>query len=281
MFNITSPTGTSRRSVALCSVVSLALSVAACGSDDEAAETTSAETTSAETTSAQSAPAATSAAATIAAAAEFDLATYCAAEVELEHAGATGDPEEDPVGFAEAVLAKAGPARAAAPQELVETFDAAIAALEETIETGNPEPIFAVDTTLFHTYDLANCGWNEASVSMQDYHFMGLPETLPVGVTSLEVTNDGAEAHVMIIAAKKDGVTASWEEIFSSPEGESMVDTIGSAFAAPGATGYTVVDLAAGEYMALCPIPQGTTMDTEGSGAPHFTLGMQHLITVA
>jgi hypothetical protein len=30
----------------------------------------------------------------------------------------------------------------------------------------------------------------------------------------------------------------------------------------------------AGRYGAACFIPQGTTHSTEGSGPPHFTLGM-------
>ena len=47
-----------------------------------------------------------------------------------------------------------------------------------------------------------------------------------------------------------------------------------------------VADLAPGEYIALCFIPVGTSMShdgefVEGTGAPHFTEGMQHEFTVA
>ena len=49
----------------------------------------------------------------------------------------------------------------------------------------------------------------------------------------------------------------------------------GIAPASPGTQGWLVLDLAAGEYAAICFVP-----DTE-TGAPHFALGMIAPFTVA
>jgi hypothetical protein len=39
-------------------------------------------------------------------------------------------------------------------------------------------------------------------------------------------------------------------------------------------------DLTPGEYVYACFIPTGTTMDAEGTGAPHFMEGMMGSLTV-
>ncbi|MEJ7722307.1 MAG: hypothetical protein WKF58_18585 [Ilumatobacteraceae bacterium] len=58
----------------------------------------------------------------------------------------------------------------------------------------------------------------------------------------------------------------------------------------PGETGHTVVDLTAGDYLAICFIPVGTTpekmSEMEGQegppeGKPHFLEGMQLEFTVS
>ena len=54
----------------------------------------------------------------------------------------------------------------------------------------------------------------------------------------------------------------------------------GAAFAAPDESDTTFMRLEAGRYGGACFIPQGTTHDTEGSGPPHFTLGMFAEFTV-
>jgi len=55
-------------------------------------------------------------------------------------------------------------------------------------------------------------------------------------------------------------------------------------FAAQGKTAYSVVDVPAGDYVAVCFIPQGTISEETTPAAdakPHFTLGMKKEITVA
>ncbi len=82
---------------------------------------------------------------------------------------------------------------------------------------------------------------------------------------------------MMGLARINDGVTLSAEEILMLPEAEGManVETSGTAFATPGAADTIFVRMDdPGRWAAVCFIPEGTTVDAEGTGPPHFTLGM-------
>jgi hypothetical protein len=64
------------------------------------------------------------------------------------------------------------------------------------------------------------------------------------------------------------------------------IEMVGSAFAPMNGTqGLLVGDFEPGEYIAVCFIPTGTTIDDsgqhEGDGPPHFIEGMQQEFTVS
>jgi len=126
-----------------------------------------------------------------------------------------------------------------------------------------------------------------------DYHFGGLPTSVPVG-TVLSFQNDGQELHELVLARKNDGETLSWEELLALPDDEALmhVTLVGDGtplFAGPGQLAEGTLTLAQeGEYIALCFIPQGMVeIPTEStdpssipSGPPHFALGMIQTFTV-
>jgi hypothetical protein len=79
-------------------------------------------------------------------------------------------------------------------------------------------------------------------------------------------------------------VTESFDELLELPEEEvgDKVIPVGGTFVEIGKTGYFAADLAAGDYMAICFIPQGTkSMTDEIDAPPHFVLGMKHEVTVS
>jgi uncharacterized cupredoxin-like copper-binding protein len=130
------------------------------------------------------------------------------------------------------------------------------------------------------------------TVVATDYHFGGLPTTVPVG-TTLSLVNEGQELHELVMFRKNDGVTQSFEELLQLPDEEALqyVTMVGEMplFAAPGQTAEGVLALTQeGEYIALCFIPQGMTeFPSESadpssfpSGPPHFALGMVQTFTV-
>lgn len=129
------------------------------------------------------------------------------------------------------------------------------------------------------------------TVLATDYHFGGLPTTVPVG-TSLSLENQGAELHEIVVVRKNDGVTQSFEELLQLPDDEALqyVTMVGEMplFAGPGQVAEGTLTLTQeGEYIALCFVPQGMTeIPTEStdpssipSGPPHFALGMVQTFT--
>jgi plastocyanin len=126
-----------------------------------------------------------------------------------------------------------------------------------------------------------------------DYAFSGLEASYSSPIT-IAFRNEGEEVHEIVVVRKGEGVTQSWEELLALPEEQSgdLVSFAGVAYAEPGQTAADMVTASEpGEYLAICFIPQGTTelpsIDPNaseppdlGTGAPHFTLGMQAEFTI-
>lgn len=132
------------------------------------------------------------------------------------------------------------------------------------------------------------------TVLATDYHFGGLPTTVPVG-TTLSLANEGKELHELVVFRKNDGVTKSFDELLQLPDEEALqyVTMVSEMplFASPGQTPEGSLTLTQeGDYIALCFIPQGmteiptdpaATLDPAlASATPHFMLGMVQTFTV-
>lgn len=132
----------------------------------------------------------------------------------------------------------------------------------------------------------------DAAVELVDFGFASLPTELPAGKLTFKATNAGVEMHEMMVLSPAEGFTA--EDIIgmltmppASPEADSSAGhehgtpapeesgpppfnfNGGLQGIMPGMTGYAVVDLTPGEYIAFCGIPSPAN-----GGAPHFMLGM-------
>jgi len=250
----------------------------ACGDDDDAAPATTVAAATATTTGASAAPATTGA---DGAGADFDKTAFCDAFMETNMVGAAvGDPDADPVAVATALLEPAKRAQAAAPPELADELTKAVGLLEQAVATKDGSLLEQADPTASNEWTVANCGWTKVAVTAEDYHFTGVPDTLEAGDYTFEMTNKGKEFHVLVIVKRKDGVTDSFEQLLSDPSGEGKVETLLGVAAPPGVPGAGSTHLDPGEYLVLCPIPIGTAGDTEGTGPPHFTAGMQQVLTV-
>jgi len=269
------PLRTRRARFLLAALAAAGLTVAGCGSDDEAASTTAAPTTSA------AAAATTPAGSTPAAGVASD--DYCDAAMAINTAGtAAGDPDEDPAAFATQLIGPAKAAAALAPAEISAAYATAIPAMQAAID-GDPSKFDDIDQAgaQIDEFNAANCPWTKVPVTLANYHFVGLPETLDAGDYTFELDNTGTENHLLVIVKKKPGVTESFDELLASDDGESKVDTVVAGFAPPGGQAMTSGHLDPGEYLVLCPISVGSTGETEGTGPPHFTMGMQQALTVS
>ncbi|MGH9212714.1 MAG: hypothetical protein ACRD2C_18900 [Acidimicrobiales bacterium] len=271
---------------ALVAIVAL-LAAAACGDDDS--DTTAAE------------DADDSADADEAAGSDTDLDAYCEAVLALEMAPppdidfATATPEEIAAGLqahaADTMRPLADEVLAVAPDELADDLDAMDGALTELEATGDiavfDQPEAAEASDRLHSFDLDNCGWTTTDITATNYAFDGIPDELPTGVTSFEMTNDGTDVHEFVLFRKNDGVTQSAEDLLALPPEEALQQVTQVGFqdlVSPGDASYSVVDLAAGDYVAVCFLPVGMTSEQEPPPAdapPHFTHGMFAEFTVS
>ena len=193
---------------------------------------------------------------------------------------AAGDPDADPVVAATALLEPAERAQAVAPPELADELAQTVELLQQAVATKDGSLIEQSDPVKANEWVSANCGWTEVAATAEDYHFMGIPDTLEAGDYTFELTNNGKEFHVLVIVKRKDGVTDSFEQLLSDPSGEAKVDTLLGVAAPPGVPSSGLDAPRSRRVPGVCPIPIGTAGDTQGSGPPHFTAGMQQVLTV-
>lgn len=115
------------------------------------------------------------------------------------------------------------------------------------------------------------------SVQLKDFTF-DLPESLPNGHVTIQVTNEGPEPHEFNIMRLADGKTAGDVMQFLSGEVSGpppFIPVGGMNGLDVGATGYAELNLLPGKYVAICNIPSPAA-----EGKPHFMLGMIKEFTV-
>jgi len=140
----------------------------------------------------------------------------------------------------------------------------------------------------------------DATVNLVEMTFEGLPTDATAGTHVWEVTNAGTQIHEVVILQLAEGVTIDQaiqgfsepppsaspvaspivDQTVASPAAESPAgrpfEAIGgTAPMSPGETNYAVLDLTAGDYIAICFLPDAET------GVPHFAMGMIAGFTVS
>jgi uncharacterized cupredoxin-like copper-binding protein len=224
--------------------------------------------------------------------ASYDLETYFAEDPDVDFETAT--PEQVSAALA-TYLQGAKPLVDAvvplAPAEIKEPIDVQVAAFNQALAGADPNEVFGTPENKAaeaeaHAFDLKNCGWGKVKVSGDEYSFSGLPGELKAGRTSIDFTNEGKELHEIVLLVKNPGVTETFDQIIELPEeqGITKVRPVAQAFAAQDEGDYVVADLAPGEYLAVCFIPQGL-LSQDGpppadDAKSHAQLGMKKEITV-
>lgn len=118
---------------------------------------------------------------------------------------------------------------------------------------------------------------NQVSFTAVDYGFNG-PDTIPAGMTGITMVNEGQELHHQQLVKLAEGMTADdlLAELLSGEAGPTppgIVLTGGVSILSPGISGSITVNLAPGNYLMLCFIPNA-------EGNPHVALGMVKPLTV-
>jgi hypothetical protein len=112
-------------------------------------------------------------------------------------------------------------------------------------------------------------------VTLKDFS-ISMSDALTAGKHTLKVTNQGPQSHEFSLIHLAPGKTAQdVMTFFMQPAGPPpFTDAGGMGALAPHTSGWVEVDLAAGDYMALCFVPDPQT------GKAHVMLGMLTSFTV-
>jgi hypothetical protein len=154
--------------------------------------------------------------------------------------------------------------------------------------TGIPRPFDVVESADFEEEPTA-----VEEIRMLDFSIEGFPAELTTGRHVWRVTTEGQEPHELGFRSLDKGVTADMVidmiEAYAAgtPEVASPFDALtfmtglplanagGIQAMDPGSTGWMVVDLEPGEYLAVCMVPS-----PDNDWAPHASLGMMQGFTV-
>jgi hypothetical protein len=194
-----------------------------------------------------------------------NAATFCNAILDADGAGSFG---EDATGDEPALAA----AEKAAPEAIradVTTMAKEARAQVATGMTGGPSSHkYFTARTAVGDYIADNCGYQVIDVTATDYAFDGIPANAKAAKTLIRLTNNGTEYHEVALQFIHSGETRSIKNILALPEEVSgdLLDYIDHAFAPPGLSNWTVIDLSAGRVAALCYVPTGATPEALRSG---------------
>ena len=112
---------------------------------------------------------------------------------------------------------------------------------------------------------------SDASIVMKDFRFE-MPAEIKAGRLTWKVTNQGPQPHEVFIVKLLPGKTLdNFMAFMQTYEGEPPVEDAaagGVAVMGPGQTGWVNLDLSAGDYVALCFVPDAAT------GKAHAEMGM-------
>lgn len=241
----------------------LAAGLLACGSDDSGSNETTAPTT-ADTTTATTA------------AAGGDLASQCEQYTTVS-ASLAGDPSV--AAPALDALATTPPADIAGPtQTFVDGFKAALEGDPAVFESAEfTDALGEVGDYFFNHCELSA----QLEVTGADYAYAGIPERVEAGVVGIRFLNISAteEPHELFLMRRPDGDTRTVDEITHLDQETIFAEyqPVGVAFAnAPSTSMSVLLNLEAGEYLAICNLP------TKGDESmPHSHSGMVAALSVA
>jgi len=120
------------------------------------------------------------------------------------------------------------------------------------------------------------------TVRMVEFAYEGFPNTLPAGKTEVEIVNEGAQLHLMLVhRVNEEGITAAQVSQHLGgtplPVAPSYRAAGGIGELKPGRSGWATLDLEPGVYTLTCIV-----FDQRDGviGKLHTDLGMHHAFTV-
>ncbi|MGB4777983.1 hypothetical protein [Microbacterium sp.] len=180
----------------------------------------------------------------------------------------------------------------------------AAATLDEILATDNfallQDPTFLPNLLGAGEAGRTECGYHPVDVTAEEhaaasasenpeFHFTGLPATLPAGKTNFLLDNPTDGFHDLAVYRLNDDYTGTLDEFIALDDAgmAEVAEVVTSTIAPPQASGYTNAELTEGRHIVLCHVPlfdgEGPdAMPVMGPNGPiwHYTLGMVEEVTV-
>lgn len=216
---------------------------------------------------------------------------FCNAWIAADQASANipEDPEQLVSWYPDNLAPLVAEMREYAPEAIADAVNTVTDAAEAFGTTGDFSVFFAPEfsdatAAIYPTFD-EGCGIAVVEASLTDYAFGGIPRTLPSGPTVFVLHNhsEAGEAHELLLLRVNDDVDLTPVQLLALPEDqiEQDVTYVNSPYTpGPDTTAGVVVNLTSGRYVYACPIPEGSVNGAEGTGPPHYTMGMFGEFTV-
>lgn len=212
-----------------------------------------------------------------------DTTSFCAETVKL-YGLFNNEPDErskpsEVERFQTRVASQLEKMSASAPSEIAPSVQTLVPIVNDTTaRDADPfeNPDFVTAYNAINDYLKSSCGFESLDITMLDYSFEGIPKSLETGTVAVDLTNEGAEFHELLVFRIKTKDSLKKLLRLSEKEANKRIDQVGGGFAEPDASSVTFLELKKpGRYGAICAIPVGSTPEAEeGDGPPHFVEGM-------
>ena len=218
-----------------------------------------------------------------------DATAFCDAGLKVDKAfAAAGESNKPPTKKQQQAIEQSlTQALNVAPSEVaadVQSIQGIIQSALQSKQDPSENPTFLQNLSSINQYRYNSCGYNQVPVTGIEYEFQGLPKTLPAGKTAIQLTDTGAELHMLDLFRIK--TKDSLKKLLALPQKDvaKKVQDIGSADVTTlGGSAYVFADLKPGRYGAACFFPVGaTSLDAlrNSKGAPHWKEGMYQEVKV-
>jgi hypothetical protein len=105
--------------------------------------------------------------------------------------------------------------------------------------------------------DIESCDLNSLEFGAQEYRYTGIPEQAEHGRTSLQMLNEGTEAHEMNLYRRKPEFDGDFAAILRRGAQAEESTPVAGGYAAPGARSTVVAELSGGDYVLVCTLRTG------------------------
>ncbi|HEX2180015.1 MAG TPA: hypothetical protein VHL54_10955 [Actinomycetota bacterium] len=201
-------------------------------------------------------------------AAQDPLVAYCATLVERDSIPLPNPADADDEETRNSVPATAGrlvllteKMLEVAPEDARDGLERQEEAYRTLVRTGDPAGFRSAELLAARNevapVDVESCDLNPLEFGAQEYRYTGIPEQAEHGTTSLQMRNEGTEAHEMNLYRRKPEFEGDFAAILRRGAQAEEATPVAGGYAAPGARSTVVAELSGGDYVMFCTLRAG------------------------